>query len=396
MKKILYIITQSEWGGAQKNVLDLARGLKGKYEILVAAGLDGGGDFFNALKHADIKHIKLRWLQRSAANPIVDLMGLVEIFNLIRKERPAIVHLHSSKAGFSGSLAAKLLGVKVVYTVHGAVFTAAFSAPVRQFYLWLEKFSVRFKDKIICVSQNDKKIWLKYKAAPEKKLVVIHNGIDFANLKFLSKDEARENLFSLSPQLFEVAKGLDQDLKIIGTIANFYQEKGLPYFIEAAELILKNAQFKNTVFVVIGEGLERELLEAMIKDKHLEQKFILAGKIDHAPKYLKAFDVFVLPSIKEGLPYAILEAMAAELAIVASYVGGIPEMVENEVNGFLVLPKNPEMLAEKIGELLRNPELGKRFVQSSQIKLKEFSLDKMIESVQDLYKNIQNKEGGQE
>jgi len=386
MKKILYIITQSEWGGAQKNVLDLANGLKGKYEVLVAAGLDGGGDFFNALKHADIKHIKLRWLQRSAANPLVDLMGLVEIFNLIRKERPDIVHLHSSKAGFSGSLAAKLLGVKVVYTVHGAVFAAAFSAPVRQFYLWLEKFSAPFKDKIICVSQNDKKVWLKYKAAPEKKLVVIHNGIDFANLKFLPKDEARGNLFSLNPQLFEANRGSNQDLKIIGTIANFYQEKGLSYLIQAAELILKEAQFKNTLFVVIGEGMERELLEAMIKDKGLEQKFILTGKIDHAPKYLKAFDVFVLPSIKEGLPYTILEAMAAGVPIVASYVGGIPEMIENESNGFLILPKNPEMLAEKINELLKNPELAERFVQSSQIKLRGFSLDKMIESVQNLYK----------
>ena len=385
MKKILYIITQSEWGGAQKNVLDLARGLKGKYEILVAAGLDGGGDFFNALKHADIKHIKLRWLQRSAANPIVDLMGLVEIFNLIRKERPAIVHLHSSKAGFSGSLAAKLLGVKVVYTVHGAVFTAAFSAPVRQFYLWLEKFSVRFKDKIICVSQNDKKIWLKYKAASEKKLVVIHNGIDFVNLNFLPKDEARENLFSLSTQLFEAARGSDQDLKIIGTIANFYQEKGLSYFIEAVELILKNAQFKNVLFVVIGEGMERELLEAMIKDKHLEQKFILTGKIDHAPKYLKAFDIFILPSIKEGFPYAILEAMAADLPIIASYVGGVPEIIENDVNGSLILPKNPEMLAEKIGELLKNSEIGKRFVQNSRMKLKEFSLDKMIKETEKIY-----------
>ena len=136
---------------------------------------------------------------------------------------------------------------------------------------------------------------------------------------------------------------------------------------------------------MIGEGFQRELLEAMIRDHHLENKFILTGKIDNAPKYLRAFDIFVLPSIKEGLPYTILEAMAAGVPIIASWVGGIPEMVENEKNGFLVLPKNPEMLAEKIAELLNNPGLAEQFIKNSQIKLAEFSLEKMINETEQIY-----------
>ncbi|MBU1102870.1 glycosyltransferase family 4 protein [Patescibacteria group bacterium] len=386
--KILYIITQSELGGAQKNVLDLACGLKGKCEILVAVGADGSGGFFNWLEEKKVSYVKLRWLRRGVTNPLADLMGLREIFKLIKKERPDIVHLHSSKAGFSGSIAAKLLGVKVVYTVHGAVFEAVFSAPVKKLYLWLEKFSAHFIDKIICVSQNDKKLWLKYKAAPEEKLAVVHNGLDYQTLNFLPKDEARENLFGASAPLFEAARGSKPDLKIIGTIANFYPEKGLPYFIQAAEIILKNRLADNLIFVVIGEGDERPLLETMIKENHLEKKFILTGKIDNAARYLKAFDIFILPSVKEGLPYTILEAMAAGVPIVASWVGGIPEMIENGKNGFLVLPHNPEMLAEKIAELLHNHDLTQHFVQNSQIKLTEFSLEKMVSETEALYKNI--------
>jgi len=388
MKKILYIITQSELGGAQKNVFDLAYALKEKYEIVVAAGPDGGGDLYNLLKEKQIRYVKLRWLRRNDINPFADLVGLWEIFRLIKKEKPDIVHLHSSKAGFSGSIAAKLFGIKVVYTVHGAVFEAAFSAPARKFYLWLEKFSALFKDKIICVSGNDKKIWLKYKAAPEEKLVVVHNGIDYQNLNLLPKDEARENLFSLSQQLFEAVSGSKPDLKIVGTIANFYPEKGLPFLVQAAKIILKENHFQNIIFIVIGEGYQREILKEMIKDSGLEEKFILTGKIDNAPKYLKAFNIFVLPSIKEGFPYTILEAMAGGLPIVASYVGGIPEMVKNEENGFLVLPKNAQMLAERITEILEKQNLAERFAQNSKIKIQEFSLEKMVDETENIYKNL--------
>ncbi len=386
MRKILYIITQSEFGGAQKNVLDLAARLKDSYDILVAVGADGSGGFFDWLEEKNVRFVKLHWLRRSDFNPIADLFGLWEIFRLIKKERPDIVHLHSSKAGFSGSIAAKVLGVKVVYTVHGAVFEAAFWAPTRKFYLWLEKFSARFKNKIICVSQNDKRLWLKYKAAPEKKLVVIHNGIDYYNLNFFPKDEAREKIFGLCAPLFEAARGSGTNLKIVGAIANLYPEKGLSYLIQAAAQVTKN--YQNVIFVVIGEGLERPLLEEMIKEYQVGAKFILAGAINEAWRYLKAFDIFMLPSIKEGLPYTILEAMAAGLPIVASYVGGVPEMVKDKENGFLVLPKNAQILADRISELIENSQLAQQFVEASKQKIQEFSLEKMISETEKIYQNL--------
>jgi glycosyltransferase involved in cell wall biosynthesis len=280
--------------------------------------------------------------------------------------------------------------VKAIYTVHGAVFEAAFSTLARKFYLWLEKLSSRFKDKIICVSENDKKLWLKYDVAPAEKLIMVHNGIDYKNLDFLPKETAREKLLAatlryenpLSPPFTKGGLGRI----FIGTIANLYPEKGLPYFIQAATEILK--KYPNLVFMIIGEGPQRPLLEEMIKQNHLQNKFLLAGKVENAPSYLRAFDFFVLPSIKEGFPYTILEAMAAELPIVASYVGGIPEMIENEKNGFLVLPKNPQMLADRIEKILLDDQLTLRFSEKSRQKIADFSLEKMIAETEKVYQNL--------
>jgi len=402
MKKILYIITQSELGGAQKNVLDLATELKNKYEILVAAGNEGGGQFFEALRKNQIPCARLRYLRRSI-NPYFDLRALLEIKRLIQKEQPDILHLHSSKAGILGSLAGRLSAsskkLKIIYTVHGAVFTAAFSAATQKIFLWLEKYTAQFKDKIICVSANDKKLWLEHKAAPENKLTVIHNGIDVKKIEFLPREEAREKLDDRLPRLSSTSPQAnsgqtasdkilnlnDKKLKIVGTIANFYPEKGLSYLIKAAKIINKNTMAPEAIFLIIGDGRNRKELEEMIKERNLEKKFFLIGALPQAAKYLKAFDVFVLPSIKEGFPYVLLEAMAAGLPIVSSLVGGTPEIIENGQNGFLILSKNPKILAERIADILDNPELATRLSQTGQEKIKEFSIEKMVQETEKVY-----------
>src|SRR4030042_3902978 len=187
-KKILFLITQSNFGGAQKYVFDLATKLdRKKFEVAVAAG--GNGELFKKLETGGIRTIKLKWIKREVFNPITDLIGLWEIYKLIKKERPDVVHLNSSKAGFSGSIAGHFAGVKVIYTVHGAVFEAEFPWLTRQFFLFLEKISACFKDKIIYVSEADRQLWLKYKVAPAEKLVTIHNGINL-NIEFATKEEA--------------------------------------------------------------------------------------------------------------------------------------------------------------------------------------------------------------
>ncbi len=192
-RKILYLITLSNLGGAQKYVFDLAANLdKEKYEAAVAAG--GDGELFRQLESSGIKIFKLKWLGRPIC-PICDTLAYFEIKKLLKIWQPDVLHLNSSKAAVLGSLAARRLKsgnrgsnpLKVVYTVHGAVFEASFPWLARRFFLWLEKWTVRFKDKIICVSEHDRQLWLKYNVAPAEKLVTIHNGINL-NIDFLEID----------------------------------------------------------------------------------------------------------------------------------------------------------------------------------------------------------------
>jgi glycosyltransferase involved in cell wall biosynthesis len=405
MLKILYIITQSELGGAQKNVLDLATGLKNRHQVLVAAGNEGSGRFFEVLRKSQIPCVRLKYLRRSI-NPYFDLLGLLEIRKLVKKERPDVLHLHSSKAGLLGSLAGEtlrfssaLFGInrsgyrlKIIYTVHGAVFTAAFSTLTQKIFLWLEKSAAYLKDKIICVSANDKKLWLENRAAPENKLTVIHNGIASEKIEFLEENKARKELIEFLDvrhpeiQMLQYSGCLtSRKTKIVGTIANFYPEKGLLYLIKAAKFMGKNALAPEAIFVIIGEGPDRKMLEGMIKERGLENKFFLTGALPNAAQYLKAFDVFVLPSIKEGFPYVLLEAMAARLPIIASLVGGTPEIIDNGKNGFLILSKNPKILAERITDILDNPELAGKLSQGAGEKVKEFSVEKMIEETERVY-----------
>jgi len=123
----------------------------------------------------------------------------------------------------------------------------------------------------------------------------------------------------------------------------------------------------------------------MIKERNLENRFFLAGSLPEAAQYLKAFDVFVLPSTKEGFPYVVLEAMAAGLPIVASLVGGTPEIIDNGKNGFLILSKNPKILAERIADILDNPELAEKLSENSKEKVREFGVGRMVEETEKVY-----------
>lgn len=333
-KKILYLITQSEWGGGQEYVFNLASNLpKDRFEAMVMAG-EGNGDLFKALKSQNIPYNRLKWTKRSI-NPVFDLLALFELITVFKKEKPDVIHLNSSKIGFLGSLAAKLCfsKTKIIYTAHGWVFNEPLSPIIKKIYFWIEKISAPWKNEIICVCESDKQIALQNNF--HSQITTIHNAVNPEQLNFLSKDEARNNL------------KLKADDLIIGTIANFYKTKGLAFLIEATSLLTKDFPALKTV--IIGEGPERNNLELLIKNLGLENNAILTGTLPEAHRYLNALDLFILSSVKEGLPYAILKAMAAEIPIVATRVGGLPEILPENI---LIQPGNAQKLADKIKIML--------------------------------------------
>lgn len=393
--KILYLITQTDPGGAQKYILDLVTNLdKNKYEIEIAVGqgkdelwlqkLSAKGGPAYGGENQNIKIWHLKQVVR-AINPLRDFLSAFELFDLFEKSKPDIIHLNSSKIGATGAIVGwfykKLYNSKleIIYTAHGFVFNEPMNYFKRKFYLWSEKISGLCKDKIICVSEHDKITALNSHIADHKKFVTIHNGIDLEKLNFLDKKETRNKLNTkFQPRVI----GTDPEF-IIGTIANLYETKGLIYLIRAAKIL--NEKFKDLIFIVIGKGTQKNLLEKEIKKLNLEKNFFLVGALENASQYLPAFDIFCLPSIKEGFPYAPLEAMLAGLPIVATSVGGMLEIIEPETNGLIVQPKKPRELAVALEKLITHPALREKFRQNNLEKVKQFSLKKMVQETEKIY-----------
>ena len=395
-KRILFIITQSEMGGAQKFVFEIVSRLnKEKYNTLVAAGSDGGGEFLKQLDSVSVQHRTINSLKRNIS-PIHDLKAIFEIRKLIKDYKPHTIFLNSSKAGFIGSLVSKFMirdpknpvgnlgsslrdsRFKIIYRIGGWSFNDPGPKWKKLFWISLERLSARWKDIIIVNNKHDFDQAKRFKIKPRNKVQLVYNGLDVYKINFMDREEARLKLFEKAAR--QSGKIFNAET-IIGTIANFYPSKGLEHLIETAE------HFKNdnVVFVIIGEGIERPRLEKLIIEKGLRKKVLLLGQINDALRFLPAFDIFILSSIKEGFPWVVVEAMAAKLPVIATRVGAIPEIIEDTKNGMLVEPARPEHIAKKIQELLDNDHLRREIgIQAHQTVLFKFPLDKMIREIESI------------
>jgi glycosyltransferase involved in cell wall biosynthesis len=385
-KKILYVITKSAWGGAGKYVYDLATNLpKDKFEIYVAAG--GEEELASKIKEAGVFYYNIINFQRDI-NVLKEIFAYFEIIFLLLKIRPDIIHVNSSKAGGIVGIAAwdyRFLtfnfGLKIIFTAHGWAFHEI--RPKWQIFIikLLSKITAFYYSKIICVSEFDRLSAVKNHIASAKKLITIHNGIKIENYHFLSKEEACENLKS---QISNLKNKIEAKKEIwIGTIGEFTKNKGQKYLIDAIKLLV--TRYPLLVAIIIGWGEEKSNLKSQISNLKLENNIFLINNLPDAASYLKAFDIFVLPSIKEGLPYTLLEAGLAELPVIATKVGGIHEIVGHD-EGFLVDAGNSNELAGKIEELIENSEKRKFMGINLWHKiLREFSLEKMLTSTLSAY-----------
>lgn len=377
MQKILYLITLPEAGGAQAYVLDLATHLQNEFDISVASGGINTDWLPLKLKDAGIPWYELKYVKRSIL-PHYDLAAIFAIRKLIKKLNPDIIHLNSSKISILGSLAAWGLNKKVIYTAHGWVFLEPLSDIAKKIYLWAEKLSAKYKNKVICVSEYDRSA-ARLNKFPMDKIITIHNGIDINNSNNLSQQSAREKLANFTSNI-----AITTNNHIIGSIANLYPTKNLPALITAAEQIVKTNS--DTIFTIIGEGPEKNYLQDMIKQKKLTNKVFLLGSIQGAKKFISAFNVFVLPSVKEGLPYTLLEAMAQGLPIVATRVGGIFEMLEfyPQTHYRLVEPNDTNALIQAISELINQTPLEQK--QLDRVR-KQIDIANMINKTKEIYFN---------
>jgi glycosyltransferase involved in cell wall biosynthesis len=309
-RKILFVITKSNWGGAQRYVYDLATNLpKEQFEVKVAYGGTGevgaqrGMLSINLQTHG-IKGIFLSGFMRDVSFSR-DILAFRELKNIFKTEKPNVVHLNSSKAGGIGALAARFSRVKnIIFTVHGWPFLEAQSTPVKASMWFFSWVTALLCHKVICISDFDLKI-AKRMPFVGPKAVLIHNGI--GPISFGDGDLIRG--------------AFPSGAHITGTVGELTRNKNQITLINQA----KNDQ--RMYVAIVGSGEDWTMLEETIKKDSLEQRVKLFGFLP-VEKVMKGFDVFALPSLKEGLPYVLLEAKAAGLPIEANRVGGVGEILD--------------------------------------------------------------------
>lgn len=377
---ILYVITQLELGGAQKQLLSLIRHLdRDRYELYLFTAREGLL-MDEALSIGGLTVHRSKHLKRPIDLP-EDLLAVIEMVRFIKKNKIDIVHTHSSKAGILGRWAGTLAGVKtIMHTVHGWSFNDFQRPFLRGFYAGLERLNAKFTDTIIVVSDHDKQKGLDHKIGEGDKYSLVRYGIDRA--QFGIRDP------SLRKEL-----GIGESAVVIGTIACFKPQKATEDFVQLAYLtsqVLPSARF-----LVVGDGLLREKIEKLIAKFNLNGRVILAGWRKDIPRVLQAMDIFVLTSLWEGLPIAVLEAMASQVPVVATQTGGISEVITEGETGFLVPCHQMPSMLEKINVLLRDASLKNRILQNAGQRLDEkFDTKTMVKAYEDLYQERIAVKGG--
>jgi len=381
-KRLLFVSTKSVWGGAQKYIIDLIDYLpRDRFDIMLAAG--GSGPLrVKAMEHG-IPFYEIGDLERNV-NPLKDFFAFFHLIKLFRRLKPDVVHLNSSKVSALGAFAARVAGIPtIVSSTHGWPFMEERPVWQKKSLKILVKIGAFFQDSIICVSDFDHAIGLHERIAPAHKLIPVHNGIDVKKHVFLERQKARDVLIAKA--------GLHiKPSFVVGTIAEYTKNKGLIYILEAAAHITKVDP--HAVFFLIGWGEEKQSLENEIMRRHITGNVFLIDYLPEAFTYLKALDIFVLPSIKEGFAYTLLEASLAELPVIATRVGGNPEIVEHMKTGILVNPRSPEEIINAISHLLRDADDRKNLGFEARKKVvRDFSIQTMVTLTAGVYERGRQK-----
>jgi glycosyltransferase involved in cell wall biosynthesis len=369
--RVLHLITRLELGGAQQNTLFCVESHdRERFEVALLAGAGGELDD-QALAVSDARVDLVPWLKHPIA-PLHDLAAVWRLAVTLRRSRADVVHTHSSKAGILGRIAARLAGVRcVVHTVHGWSFNAEQSRFTRALYVALERLAARVTDRLVVVSESDRRKGAAHRIGRPERYRLLRSGIDAGLYRAPTRprERVREEL------------GFGGGDIVVGTLACLKPQKAPLDFIETARTAL--AIDRRMRFFIAGDGPERAAVEARIAAAGLGDAVKLLGWRRDVPDLLHAMDIFLLTSRFEGLPRAVLQAMAAGVAVVATEVDGTPEVVHDGETGLLVPPACPEIAARRVVELGGDPALRERLsVRARALLGAEFDLERMVRALE--------------
>lgn len=368
----IMFITRPSAGGIRKHLLGLATRLTGlSYELILVCPGDDAELTSLAGRGISVYPLAIP----GEFHPHRDLQAILEIKGLIERLNPDLIHAHSYKAG--------LLGLAVGWLKKGPPLICTFHNPVRRQTNKLHDLGKRRllsalgkrATHIITVSQALRSEANTLLGIAEEKITCIYNGIDLAEFSVPRQAKAIYDTLGIGDYRY-----------VVGTVCRLIPEKGLRCLIEAASIL--QGQLRGVCFVVVGEGPDRPVLEKLVREKKMEQSFVFLGFRPDVPEILPCFDLFVLPSVEEALSLAILEAMAAKIPVIATTIGGIPEVVTAET-GILIPPDNPHILATSIRQLLLRPHYRRTLGRAGRERVERFfSLPQMVQRHHELYAKI--------
>jgi glycosyltransferase involved in cell wall biosynthesis len=317
-------------------------------------------------------------------DPFNDLLALLDLYVFLRKRGYHVIHTHNSKAGFIGRLAGKWARVPViVHTVHGFAFHDQ-EPPWRQaLFRNLERLAAHWCDKMIFISQPLIDWALREGVTPESKVAKIYSGIELNHFRPVSAEEKKR---------IRKKWGIRPRDPVIGMISKLWEGKGHATLIQAFRDIKREmAQAK---LVIVGEGYLQDELVALVDRLGLRDSVLFTGFQMDVFEIIATFDVAVLPSFFEGMGRVLLEAMAMEKPVVATRVGGIPDLVDDGVNGFLLSPGKTRELAQALLKVLRDKKLARKLGKEGRKKTTErFSAESMVQSIDRIYRELLSSKG---
>lgn len=373
-------VTETTIAGVRRYLFSLLKNLdRQRFELAVASPRSRYGKveekgFAKELHHVGIPLHPVD--MRREINLSSDLKAILHLSQIIRRGKFDIIHTHSSKGGILGRFAAKLNGVKTVHTPNGFYFLGLKGHKRRSFLLF-EQLAGVFSDKLIAVSTSEREAAISHRVISSRKLVTIPNAIDASG--FTEGVTRREQM--------RAELGLAKDSPVIGTVARYSLQKDPLNFVRAAHTVL--LQRPDVCFLWCGEGEMRAKTEALAERLGIHHAFRFLGFRPDVKDVMNTFDLFVLSSIFEGLPYSLLEAMSLKLPIAATDVVGIRDVVVHDKTGLLVPPKEPEQLATAILQLINQPQKLAGFGQEGyQLVCSKYSIPRMVDGVQRIYDSL--------
>ncbi len=385
--KVIHIITRLDRGGSAQNTLLTCQELSRKYEVVLAHGLSLESKMTDWERHSvesqieearkhGLRDITIPSLVRRI-DPVRDIRAFFAIWRLLIREKPAIVHTHTYKAGILGCWAAKMAGVPIIiHTPHGHIFFGHFKPLVSRFFMMIEKLTACMVDRMVALTEGERRDYVTCTVAKPEKITTIHSGVNtdrFMKVKVDSEGKKR-------------SLGLNPEAPVVGTVGWLLPIKGPIYLLRAMAEVWQSHPGIQLVYVGKGD-LEKDVRGEAYRTG-VSEKVKFLGWRDDIPEIMQVLDIFVLPSLNEGMGRVLVEAMASGKPIVASNVGGIPDLVKDGQNGFLVGPGDVNGLSLAMKKLIEDEELRVKVGAKGRAMAQSYGLEQMIRKINELYSSL--------